>query len=180
MSLDPVIETMLRTSLALLFASAALHKLREPAPFARTLADYRVLPEPSVPIAAAALVIAELGLAIALLLPAARTPALLAALGLLSLYSAAIALNLARGRRHIDCGCAGPAARQSLSGGLVLRNAILIAAAGACLLPLRPRSLLWLDLATIAAAVVALSALYGAANRLLAGWPELSRLRRTA
>ena len=41
---------------------------------------------------------------------------------LLSLYTAAIVLNLARGRRDIDCGCGGPGSRQTLHEWLVWRN----------------------------------------------------------
>ncbi len=180
MTLDPVVEITLRGSLALLFATAAGHKLREPERFLGTLEEYRLVPGTPTLSVALAVGILELGLAAGLVLPFSHPAALTAAAGVLAVYSGAIAINLARGRRHIDCGCAGAATLQPLSGGLLLRNAALIAAALFCLLPARSRPLVWIDVGTIAASVVVLSALYGATNRLLATWPELARLRRTA
>jgi hypothetical protein len=90
--------------------------------------------------------------------PAARRPR----------YAGAIAANLARGRRDIDCGCGGPLGRQALSEGLVLRNLAWAGAALACALPEAPRALAWLDLVTVAAAVASGAALHAAASALLA------------
>ena len=50
-------------------------------------------------------------------------------LALLVLYSAAIAINLLRGRRDIECGCGGAATHVPLSGWLLARNAALMATA---------------------------------------------------
>ncbi len=47
MSVDPVLQWALRGSLALLFLGASRHKLRAPAAFRATLANYRLLPENS-------------------------------------------------------------------------------------------------------------------------------------
>jgi hypothetical protein len=98
---------------------------------------------------------------------------------LLVLYAIAMAINLARGRRHIDCGCAGPAARRSISGRLVARNVILATLALVALVPVVPRQLLWIDGVTIAAATVALAACWAAMDRLLALEPGLARLRES-
>jgi hypothetical protein len=164
--MDPVPVFIARLGLALLFAAAAAHKLRDLPTFRATLAGYRLLPARLVPALAPLLAGAELALAVALLLPATGADAAVAGAGLLALYSAAIATNLARGRRDIDCGCLGPAQRQTLSGGLLLRNAALLAGAVVAALPPLPRTVGWIDAATIAFALVTLVLLFAAASHL--------------
>jgi hypothetical protein len=170
--MDPVVSLALRALLALLLGGAALAKLRDPRGFAAAVAGYRLLPAALATPAAAAFVAAELLLAAALWTPL-RTEAALGAAALLALYALAIAVNLVRGRRDIDCGCGGPLGRQALSEGLVLRNLAWAAAALACALPDAPRALAWLDLVTLAAAVAAGAALNQAAGALLAR-PEVA------
>ena len=58
-----------------------------------------------------------------------RQPTAIASMTLLAIYTGAIASNLARGRREIDCGCFASSARVPLSPWLIARNLILIAAA---------------------------------------------------
>jgi hypothetical protein len=170
-TLDPVASLALRAGLALLLVTAAAVKLRDLRAFAAAVAGYRLLPAALAPAAAAAFVAGELLLAVGLWLDPLRASCALGAALLLSLYGIAIALNLARGRRDIDCGCAGPLSRQSLSEALVLRNALLAGAALAAALPVAPRALGWLDLWTLASAVTATAVLYSAANALLARSP---------
>ena len=179
MTLDPLVGIALRAALALLLAAAALHKLRDRAGFRETLRDYRLLPEPAVAPVALAVPAVESALALALLGPATARIAALATLALLATYSAAIAINLARGHTHIDCGCFGPAGRQTLSGWLLVRNAVVLAGAAAAALPSGLRPLVWLDAFTLAAAVLGLVLLWLAAGQLAAEWPELRRLRRS-
>jgi hypothetical protein len=115
------------TLVALVFFRAAFHKATAFAELTGYVADYRFVPERLVPAASAALAAAEAATVALLAVPATvRLGALLAA-ALLALYAAAMALNIARGRRHIECGCGG--APQVLSGALLLRNAVLAAAA---------------------------------------------------
>ena len=150
--MDPVIDVALRGGLALLFLVAALHKTRDLGSFHATLANYRLLPPRAT--GAAALVVVALG--------AVAEAMLLAA------YTGAIAVNLARGRRDIDCGCAGPARRQPLRPWLLVRNAVLIGAALACLAPERVRPIVWVDALTVAGTIGVLAALYAAVERLAA------------
>jgi hypothetical protein len=164
--MDPVVDLVLRVSLALLFATAAWHKLRAPRSFAATLGEYRLLPVSLAPVAAALVVAAELATVAALV--AASRIGLAFAAGLLLVYAAAVAVNLLRGRRHIDCGCAGPSARQRIGGWLVARNLVLAATALAGLAPVAPRALVWVDAFTVVAATIALAACRAAADRLLA------------
>jgi methylamine utilization protein MauE len=165
-NVDPALQGVLRGGLVLLFASAAFHKLRAPREFAATLADYRLLPGALAPAAAAALAGAEVVLAAALAAQRFEPEAPLAAAGLLALYSLAIAANLARGRREIDCGCLGPAGRQPLSGWLLARNGLLVAACLALAAPRAARSLHSVDGVTVAGGVAVLALLWSAAHRL--------------
>jgi len=176
--MDPSVDLVLRGALALLFAAAAVHKARDLRAFRAVLADYRLLPAASVPIAALLLVALEGSLAAALPLPLWRGATPWAAAALLTVYTGAIAVNLARGRRHIDCGCGGPAASRPLGPWLLARNAFLIAAALALTAAPAPRALAPLDVVTVAGGVASLALLYAAADQLIAAWPAHSRLRR--
>jgi Methylamine utilisation protein MauE len=178
--MDPVIDATLRAGLSLLFVVAAGHKLRDLARFRATLADYRLLPDAIVPPGAAAVAGGELAVALALAIPRLRAAGLLAAAAVLLVYGAAIAVNLVRGRRHIDCGCAGPAVRRPISGWLVARNALLAAVALAGLAPVRARALVWPDALSILGATAVLAALYAAVDRMLAAAPALASLRGDA
>jgi hypothetical protein len=87
-------------------------------------------------------------------------------------------VNLLRGRRDLDCGCMGPGARGGKIGGALLaRNAVLIAAALACLPPPGPRALVWLDFVTVPFAVAVLALLYAAVERVVALAPAVDALR---
>jgi Methylamine utilisation protein MauE len=178
--MDPVISATLRGALGLLFLSAALHKLAAPGAFRAALVEYRLLPGSTTAAASWALVALEIAAAGALVAPATVRLGVALATGLLVIYTAAIAVNLARGRRDLDCGCAGPAHRQPIGVGLIVRNAVLAGAALLCLVPLRARSLSWLDGLTIVAGVGTAAALYAAIQRLMATAPVLARLRQDA
>ena len=145
--IDPVLAVSLRCLLAAVFASAAWHKASNPSTFRATLRAYRVLPTRISGFTASLLPGLELAVAVGLLLPTHRWAAY-AALGMLSAYTAAIGINLLRGRRDIDCGCFGPAHRVRLSELLLLRNALLMGAAAVVLAPLAPRPLVWVDILT--------------------------------
>jgi hypothetical protein len=159
---DPVFQLALRGAAALLFGAAALHKLRNPAGFHVALAAYGLLPAAALTPCMAGLIAVESAIAIACLLPGAATVACLAGALLLAVYSLAIAVNLVRGRRTIDCGCGGPGGERPLRGDLLLRNAGV--AALLCIAALAPsaRALVWLDAVTILGAIATLSLLYAA------------------
>ena len=177
--MDPVIDITMRAALALLFAGAVQHKLRDPRHFTATLAEYRLLPARLAPAAAVCVILAELGILLALVLRPAWGAA--AGAALLGLYGAAIGVNLARGRRHIDCGCGGPAARREISGWLVARNGLAAGAALAtALVPVASRGLVWLDACTVVAATTMLAASWSASDHLLALAPGLARMREAA
>lgn len=175
--LDPVIPLVVALSLAALWIAAAAHKLRAFDAFSGVLADYRLLPPRAIGVCAAAVVGVELGLGIGLLTPAGRIFALAGSALVLVLYAGAIAANLARGRRFIDCGCSGFAGQQPLGVWLVVRNLLLALAALATTLPVQGRALVWFDAVAVPAAVGVSALLYAAINRLFAQGPDLARLR---
>ncbi len=172
---DPAVGAALRLALLALFASAVLHKAADLPAFRATIANYQLLPRSLAGVAATALLAAELIVAIGLaLLPNPRLAAV-GTIALLATYSLAVAVNLARGRRDIDCGCLGPRHRQKLSGWLLLRNGIAIAGALALLSPPSPRPWVWIDFVSIAGGAAALGLLWAAANQLMRD-PQSARL----
>jgi hypothetical protein len=124
----------IRIAVALVFLLAAIGKLRHIAVFHGVVSNYRVLPGVLVRPAAYGLPAAEAIIG-AVLLAGLYTPwAELAAAALLAVFAAAMAVNLLRGRRHIDCGCFQGTLQQRLRWRLVARNcglAMLIAASPA-------------------------------------------------
>lgn len=167
LAIDPAFSWVLRAALSLLFVSAAAHKLRDVDGFRRAVEGYElVAPLWAVPIGGG-LIALEIGIAAGFWFGRVAPIAALAAAALLIGYGGAITLNLLRGRRDIDCGCGGPAGRQTISAALVVRNAVLAAAALIAVLPVTARILTWIDAMTIAAALSALVLLYVAADGLL-------------
>jgi uncharacterized membrane protein YphA (DoxX/SURF4 family) len=176
--MDPVLIIIIRYALALLWIVSAVQKLAKFEEFRIALDDYRIVPTGAVSmIVAGSLTVLELLAGLALLFPGYAPMGAIVSAGLLLVYGAAMGVNLLRGRRHIDCGCAGPALRQSLSYSLVSRNIVLAGASLVCLASFDLRSLVWLDYLTILAATLALAVLYSAFNRLVAHGPDLARLR---
>lgn len=172
---DPVLVWVLRGFLAAIFARAGVAKLRAPGEFVSAIRGYALLPPALAVGVAAFLLLAEVALVPALLIAASAQAAALGAGVLLLVYAAAVGINLARGRRDIDCGCAGPGRRQSLHEWLLARNLLYVAvAAGAALAPVA-RPLFWLDALTVILAVSALTALAIAFDGLAALAPSLRR-----
>lgn len=162
-ALDPVVHATLRAGGACLLGAAAVGKLRDLAGFRAAVAGYALVPRRAAAPFAALAVAAELAIAVGLSAPGGARPAALAAVALLGVYTAAIAVNLARGRRAIDCGCGGPR-RRPLGGGLVARNGVLIAGFALLALPVAPRAWSRLDVLTWVAATAALACSYAAAE----------------
>lgn len=176
-AIDPVVSGALRGALAWLLGMSAWHKLRDPAGFSGAIAGYGLAPPRVVPALAAAVPVAELGLATALLVPAAAAAAALATGALLAAYAGAMLVALARGRRGIECGCGGPGGGHALGPHLVARNAVLVAAALAAALPAAPRGLGWVDAVTLAGALATLACLFAAADLSLEQAARGRRLR---
>lgn len=176
--MDPVLQLSLRTAFALLLASAAWHKLRDPQRFRAVLAAYELLPPRAAEAVAPAIGAVEAVLAAGLLL-GLLLPWVAAAVSLLMLtYAAAIEVNVRRGRTDIDCGCMGPASRVPLGRELVARNLVLALAAAALAAPATTRPMVWLDAVGFLATVGTLSLLWLAGERMLVLAPRAAFLRR--
>ena len=176
MTLDPIFIIASALAVAVLLASAATHKLRAPGRFARQLADYQLLPEALVRPIGRVIPLLELLIAFALLVPFSRAIAAVCAAALIALYASTIGINLWRGRRDIDCGCAGPDQAQPLRPILLTRNAVLVALALLASSTPIVRDLGFFDgFVTVAASAVALL-IYAAADGLLANSPLLLKL----
>lgn len=165
--LDPAIAWLLAAAFALLFAAAALHKLRAPGRFAAVFSAYRLAP-PSLAPLAVLVPLLELSVAAGLLMNHARHAAAGMGALLLCLYAAAIALNLARGRRELSCGCGGPNDRRPIAAWMVVRNLLLAAGLAALLLPQGTRQFAAADVLTVGAGTAVAALLYMSLDQLLA------------
>jgi len=158
---------ILRALLAYILARGAAHKVRERSQFVAQLQAYRLLPASLLTSMAMVLAIAEACAAITLLKLDWQWPAIGAA-ALFAIYGVAMAINLARGRRDLSCGCGGPlAAAATIDWILVARNAALTAVA--LLVSFVPSAALApIDFAIICAGAAALLLLYEAAEQAVA------------
>jgi hypothetical protein len=163
--------------IALLWISSSIPKLSSLSHHRLTVEGYGLLPRGLIPVFAFVQPVLELGLGLLILLPALRVISAWSSLLLLAAYSIAIGINLARGRRDIDCGCSGPATHQELTEGLLLRNLAFMALCGLAALPVVPRTLGWMDFATLSLGVLGMILAHTATNLVLAQAP-VSRLIR--
>ena len=106
----------------------------------------------------------------ALLFPQTCEWGSLAAAILLLIVTAAVAINLWRGQRAIDCGCGGMSS-QPISWALVARNAVLIALTVPAARQSAGRALFVGDYVTLVGGVLALVGLYVAVNQLMTNAP---------
>jgi hypothetical protein len=163
--LDPAIGALLAGCCALLFASAALHKLLDLPRFAAVVDAYALMRGSG---RLALLVpVGELAVAGGMLSGITRTWAGLGGALLLGLYALAIGVNLHRGRTDLACGCGGPNERRPIARWTVWRNLALALAMGGAALPWSHRPMLATDAITVAAAVATAAFLYVSLDRLL-------------
>ena len=176
MNVDPLLPLTVSLGFGLLFVVAASHKLRDLVQFRAILADYQIMPESLVPVAAGALVAFEFGVGAAWIAGVAIAPAATAVL--LIGYSGAIAINLDRGRTYISCGC-GLAGHgdESLSGALLWRNAVLFGLTAVSWFPVSVRAIDVTDYLFAIAALAISVLVYTAANQLIATHVEMRAWR---
>ena len=127
--LDTLPQLTLALALAALFVAAALHKLLAGEQWPVVVRQYRLLPKSLAGPVALVLPFTEASAALALLWPHTRAAGAVAVAALLLVYAAALAINLRRGRRSIDCGCFGGQRRQCIAPWMVGRNLVLAALA---------------------------------------------------
>ncbi len=161
----PLIEQVACWALAGIFAAAATHKLRNYQEFLGILDQYRIMPKAFVPLVAPLVALLEVGVGLALVLPAWQAVGAAAATGLLVAYLIAIGFNLyGRRRTSIDCGCGGEPT--PLSGWLLVRNLVLLSLTPVAFA--RTESVEAMVYPLAAVATLFLWFAYGAANQLLA------------
>jgi hypothetical protein len=155
-----------RLAIAAIFLEAAQHALSDRQEFAGVVAAYRIAPVSWAEAVGAVLPGMQIVAAVALMVPRLAAPGAWLALALLLLFTAAITLNLRRGRTHIDCGCGGDS--QRISTALVMRNLVLTAGVAGTLAA--PVHVHFGAAFTVGAAgfAVFLTGLYFAANQLMA------------
>src|SRR5579863_6227240 len=116
-----------RICVGLVFMLAAFQKAKHWRILPGVIGNYRLLPRSMVLPAAALLPPVEMILSVLLLSAQLRPWPVLAAMAFLALFAAAMAINIRRGRDHIDCGCGDTFLRQTLNWALVTRNIVLSA-----------------------------------------------------
>lgn len=172
---DPVPLYAASAALACVLLLGAMDKLRDMPGFANVVAAYWILPAGWSRTFAWGYALTEAMAGILLLAPPSRAIGAMLALLVLTVATLALAINLLRGNRDIDCGCAGPMSRSSgarragLTWWLVPRNAVLALWAGPALIAAggTARGLHWIDSAAVFGLTIAAVGLYLAADHLL-------------
>ncbi|WP_306426558.1 MauE/DoxX family redox-associated membrane protein, partial [Achromobacter xylosoxidans] len=106
---DPVLLYAASAALACVLLLGALEKLRDMAGFAAIVSAYRILPGGWSSAFAWLFVLTEALAGALLLVPSRQAAGAQLALLVLAAATLALAFNLVRGHRDIDCGCGGPA-----------------------------------------------------------------------
>ncbi|TPQ37843.1 MauE/DoxX family redox-associated membrane protein [Cupriavidus pinatubonensis] len=182
MEIDPVFLRASQGAVAIVFGAAAVSKLVNIDRFKRALASYGLVPAFLLAPLALALAIGELAVAVALPLEAARYAAALAGFALIGVFFTAMAVNLARGNRDIDCGCwafgkheDGTSAR--LSGWHLGRAALLALLLAPSLMESTQRTVEWVDYFTVAGSLAIAGGMFFAIDLLLANGVAVQKLR---
>jgi uncharacterized membrane protein YphA (DoxX/SURF4 family) len=124
-----------RFAMAAIFIRAGTVKLASLREFRLAVANYEILPLSLVPAVAVSVAAGEVAGGVLLLLGVAPGPASAVLAGLLVCFSAAIGVNLTRGR-IFDCGCGGRTVPQLISWRHVAVNVVLaVLAAGVAIAP---------------------------------------------
>jgi thiol-disulfide isomerase/thioredoxin/uncharacterized membrane protein YphA (DoxX/SURF4 family) len=116
-----------RFTLAVVFAVAGLAKLRDARGSRKSLGDFGV-PDALTPVIAVLLPLAEIGCVVALLRDRWAVRGAMGAVALLAVFTAGIAVNLARGRAPA-CHCFGQLSSSAVSWRTLVRNFVLLALA---------------------------------------------------
>lgn len=175
---DPVAASAVAGFAALVMFAAAWHKFSEREVFIGALDAYQLVPSGLLYPVARVLPLIEIAIGILSLIPATRSLGLTAFAFLVGIYGLAIAINLARGRNQIDCGCGGDV--HLLSWGLVIRNLVLVLLALAMAAPSVDRPYEWLDAITLIVGVLALYGSYLMFDELLRQFGRIAQLKAQA
>jgi len=178
--LDPVVGRAVGAAVSVIFLTGGWQKLHDLPLFKANVENYRLLPDGLTWVVAPFLAFWELAAGVLVLFGPTRTVAAELTVGLLLVVTAAVVMNLMRGRTEIDCGCGslgGHVGDQTLSWGLVIRNGVLVVGALLTLGEHAARVLVWIDYLSVAGGTLGLLGLYVIANQLMANQPRLKALR---
>jgi hypothetical protein len=150
--------------------------MRDVPAFSDVLENYRIFPPWSTRFVALLAIASESFIVLTIGWPSLRLMAGLFGVVLLAAYTFAIALNLWRGRRDIDCGCSFGRTGEPLSWALPVRNGLL---ALTCVMAALPQSgeISGLGWGVSLLAATAFGLCYRAWGTLLANRPQLLRLK---
>lgn len=177
MMLDPAIGLLLIAALALLFASASAHKLRDLRRFDEIFAAYGLLPALTQWHLSRVIPALEMGVAGGLLFADSRPYATAVGIGLLLTYAGAIGINLKRGRRDLACGCGGPDERRPIARWMVWRNILLAVALASTLAPWVPRPFNFTDGVTVAFGLLTFALVYLCVDQLMGYLQRAAEIR---
>src|SRR5580704_13986007 len=165
--IDPVVGLLLVATVALLFGSAGVHKLRDLRRFDEIFAAYGVLPAVSRWHLSWLVPVLELAVAVGLSIDGSRLYAALVGVVLLLAYAAAIGINLKRGRRDLACGCGGPDERRPIAPWMVWRNIVLALGLASTLVQWSGRPLVFTDAVTVTFGLGTLALIYLCVDQLM-------------
>lgn len=178
MMLDPAVGFLVTATLALLFCSASLHKLRDLKRFEEIFSAYSVATVVSRLRLSWVVPVLELAVAVGLLFNATRLFAAVVGAVLLLVYAAAIGVNLKRGRRDLACGCGGPNDRSPIAPWMVGRNtALAVLLLGCAWLPWTSRPLVFTDAVTVVFGLATLAIVYLCVDQMMSYLQRVARFR---
>ena len=171
-----VFALAVQNAVAVVLFLAGLGKIASYRRFRSAVANYELLPTAVVPVVARAVPVGEVLIAGLLVADAVMPVAVAGAVGALTLFAVAMAVNLVRGR-EIDCGCGGGSHPRPISWWLVLRNVVLAVAlvVTGLIITASPRSFLDARLPVLlAAAAVVMAAAAGRMGATVFRHPSVS------
>jgi hypothetical protein len=177
--IDPLIQLTFAGVLSLILVLGAVAKMRDLSAWRGIFSNYGLLPERWTHLAGTLFICAELSGGALLLFPRTMATGATITFGVLLIATGAVIANLLRGRREIQCGCAGLGADQTLSWWLVIRNCALVTLALLALMGNASRQVGLLDGVVAVAAAISLAGLYTTVNQVLSNQPRLVRLRES-
>ena len=121
-----IIGYAVSVGVGLIFLAAGLTKLRHRALLPGVIANYRLLPVALIAPVAVTLPWVEMAVGVTMIAGIRPVPQLAGA-ALLLAFAGGMAVNIRRGRTHIDCGCGLSTLRQPLGRAMVARNLALAA-----------------------------------------------------
>ncbi len=167
MMLDPAIGLLSTAAIALLFASAGVHKLRDLRRFDEIFSAYGLLTGVARLRLSWSVPVLELAVAGGLLFDESRPSAATVGIVLLLTYATAIAVNLKRGRRDLACGCGGPDERRPIAPWMVWRNIVIALCLAATFAPWTTRPLTLTDAVTVVFGLLTLALIYLCVDQLM-------------